>query len=442
LEAPRGEPTPWRGIAAVFAIAALVRAPLLPLHAYRWGGGTDTAEYKQWMAAIHEHGVLEIFRSTNTDYIGYHWVLWLLTLAWERLGDSYSDTARGLHLLIKAPPLLFDAGLFAAVYVVTRSLVDERREAGSATSRAAPLALAAGAVIALHPAVIYDSAVWGQIDALTAVAMLLPLFLVARKQHEAAGFVWGAGFVMKPQPIVIAPLLAVLAFDRGEWRALLRLTAGGLAAGLLVAAPWIAHGDLRRIGGIYKALVYEDLGRLSGNSWNLWWFRDVAADSRPGDRIIGGLPLTYRMAGTAMTGAAGGLALGYAWARPGLSRALVAGAYVVFAFYMFSTSSHDRYLYPLFALLLPVLVIDRRWLLMYTPLSVTFTLTLLISAPPSEGWAHGWLESPLSLAGAAVNLLLFAAFTAVVGKGVYHEIRAFAVGRRASGAATAETAAG
>ena len=74
MGAPRGGSTPWRGITAVFAIAAAVRAPLLPLHAYRWGGGTDTSEYKQWMAAIHEHGALEIFRSTNTDYAGYHGV--------------------------------------------------------------------------------------------------------------------------------------------------------------------------------------------------------------------------------------------------------------------------------------------------------------------------------------------------------------------------------
>ena len=161
-----GASTPWRGITAVVAIAAAVRAPLLPLHAYRWGGGTATSEYKQWMAAIHERGVLEVFRSTNTDYIGYHWVLWLLTLVWGRIGDSYSDTARGLHLLIKAPPLVFDAGLFAAVYVATQSLVRERNDLGG---RAGALALAAGAVIALHPAAVYDSAVWGQIDALTAL---------------------------------------------------------------------------------------------------------------------------------------------------------------------------------------------------------------------------------------------------------------------------------
>jgi hypothetical protein len=408
----------WTELTALLLVALLVRVPLLPLHAYRSGGGTDTSEYKGWMQALHEHGLLNIFRESNTDYIGYQWVLWILTLIWSPFGDSYSDTAPGLHLLIKAPPLLFEGGLIVAVYLATRMLMEQspgRKEPhGNSTS---PLPLIAAAIIAFHPASLYDAAVWGQIDAMTALVIAAAVLLIYRKMPVAAGFVWGVGFVMKPQPIVVAPLLAVLVFDRGNWKELLRLSGGGLAAGLLVAMPWILHGDLRRIGGIYEALVKEDMGRLSGNSWNIWWFFDLAGDARPGDRPLGGVPLTYRMTGTALTGLGTLLALAFAWKRPSLERALIAAAYSVFVFYMVSTSSHDRYLYPFFALLLPVLMLDRRWLWAYVPLSVTFTTSLILSAPPSEGWGHNWLESPLSLAGAALNVVIFGALTALLFRG-------------------------
>ncbi len=410
---------PWVELAALLFVALLVRLPLLPLHAYRWTGGTDTSEYKSWMQALHEHGLLNIFRVSNADYIGYQWVLWILTLIWAPIGNSYSDTAPGLHLLIKAPPLLFEAGLVIAVYVATRALLEQTpRRAGSSPGEPSRLPLIAAAIIAFHPASLYDAAVWGQIDALTALVILVAVLLIYRRMPLAAGFVWGVGFVMKPQPIVVAPLLAVLVFDRGDWRSLLRLSGGGLAAGLLVTMPWILHGDLRRIGGIYKALVNEDLGRLSGNSWNFWWLFDVGRNARPGDRLLEGVPVTYRMAGTALTGAGIALGLVYAWARPSLERALVAAAYSAFVFYMVSTSSHDRYLYPLFALLLPVLVLDRRWLWLYVPLSVTFTASLVISAPPSEGWAHDWLESPLTVMGACLNLAIFAGMTVALLRGL------------------------
>jgi hypothetical protein len=429
LKLVSGNKTPWLALGGLALIALLVRVPLLPLHAYRWGGGTDSSEYKGWMQVIHEHGILNIFRATQTDYVGYHWILWLLTLVYAPFGDSYSDTADGLHLLIKIPPLLFEAGLIAAVYIVTRSLVAEA-ERGERAPWLAPAtaAMVMAAVIALHPASLYDAAVWGQIDAATALGMLLAVFFVVRKQHLLAGAIWGVAFVIKPQPVVVAPLLAVLAFDRGDWRSLLKLAAGGLVAGFVMALPWVAHGDLRRIGGIYESLVKEDLGRLSGASWNFWWFRDLSGDYGPNDRIASGLPLTYRTAGTLLTGVFVLVALAFAWAKPSLERALIAAAYMVFAFWMFSTSSHDRYLYPLLALLLPVIASERRWLWLYVPLSITFTINIVVSAPPSEGWAHGVLESPFSLAIASVNLVLFGVYTAVLVRGL-HPLREFSLTR-------------
>ena len=44
------------------------------------------------MEHIHSGGVLNIFRTTNTDYVGYHWVLWLLTLVYEVMGGPYNSS--------------------------------------------------------------------------------------------------------------------------------------------------------------------------------------------------------------------------------------------------------------------------------------------------------------------------------------------------------------
>jgi hypothetical protein len=144
----------------------------------------------------------------------------------------------------------------------------------------------------------------------------------------------------------------------------------------------------------------------------------MAGDFAPNDRIVSGLPLVYRTAATLLTGVAVLLALAYAWSKPHLARALIAGAYIVFAFWMLSTSSHERYLYPLLALLLPVIAVDRRWIWLYVPLSITFMINLLIPAPPVEGWGHDVMESPFTVAIASVNCLLFAAYTVVLVRGL------------------------
>ncbi|HTE86196.1 MAG TPA: YfhO family protein, partial [Dehalococcoidia bacterium] len=405
----------WRSLGLLLVAATALRALLTPLYAYLPGDALDEYAWKRWMQAIHGHGILNIFQAARTDYVGYHWDLWLLSKVYDWFGSSYVEFppapgqayrpfAESLHLLLKVPPLVFDALLIVAVFAATLALTKRRG-----------LALIAASVIALQPAVIYDSAVWAQIDASITAAMLGAIVLIALGRPGWGWGLWALGFMIKPQPIVIAPLLAVLTFRTYGWRGLLR----GAAAGLLVAAavlgPWILHGDLDRIVGIYRFVFGGGFGaeRLSGSAWNLWWFWDLRLHALPTDTVFFNAPgfPTYHQVGLALSACAGALALVYLWRRPSLTGALIASAYVAFAFYMLPTSTHERYLFPFLAFLLPVAVMERRWLWIYLPASLAFFLNLVVFAPPIHNYSGRWLDSPLSIAVASVNALLFSAFT-------------------------------
>ena len=93
---------------------------------------------------------------------------------------------------------------------------------------------------------------------------------------------------------------------------------------------------------------------------------------------------------------------------------LIAAAYQAFAFYALPIASHERYLYPFIGLLLPVVFVDRRWLWLYAPISVTFFLNLFIVAPPVKSWADQWVYEDLGVITAAVHTAIFAAFSAVM----------------------------
>jgi hypothetical protein len=131
------------------------------------------------------------------------------------------------------------------------------------------------------------------------------------------------------------------------------------------------------------------------------------------------------------------LALAYAAARPGLRFALIAAAYQAFAFYALPIASHERYLYPFLALLLPVAVIDRRWLCLYVPVSATFFLNLVVVAPPIESLMDRWVYSIFGVWVAGVNMALFAGFTAVLAAGVIAAVRAARLARGQPHATTA-----
>ncbi|MHB8377587.1 MAG: hypothetical protein ACYDEB_11620, partial [Dehalococcoidia bacterium] len=290
-------------------------------------------------------------------------------------------------------------------------------------------AITAAAVIAFQPAVVYDSAVWAQTDAAVTAAMLGSLVLAARGRPATGWMVWALGFLLKPQPVIIVPVLVLVTLRGGGPRALGRSLAGAAAVAGAVLGPWVAHGDGGRIADVYHGLFLATYPRLSAGAWNLWWFWDLnAAHHSTLDAVPGMTFVTYRMAGGALSLAAAGVAFAYAWMRPGLRGALVAAAYLSFAFYVVPVSTHDRYLYPFFALLLPVVVIERRWLWLYAPASAVFFANLFCSAPPLRSLSAQLVDQPATQWLAGFNVAMFALFTLVLAWGALPRRRAIARG--------------
>jgi Gpi18-like mannosyltransferase len=395
-------------LATLILAGLAVRLALTPLYANLPDGLLDEGFWKHWMEIIDREGVLNIFRASDTDYVGYHWVLWALAGVYDVIGGPYTQTTPSLHILVKMPSIAFDVALILAVYYATAALVGDR-------SDAAHLPLISAAVIAFQPAVLYDSAVWAQTDSAITAAMLGAIVLAHSARPAWAGACYALGLAVKPHPVIVGPILLLALLRRGGVRAALVAGAAVLAVAAIIVGPWILHGDLARIIDVYQLLFSKDHSRLSELAWNVWWIFDYAADPRPGTQIAG--PLTFRMVGLALSAGATLLAVAYAAGTPGLRFALIAAAYQAFAFYALPIASHERYLYPFLAFLLPVAVIDRRWLWLYVPLSATFFLNLFVVAPPIAGLADRWVYNAFGPSIAVANMVMFAAFTVVLARG-------------------------
>ncbi|HYM15555.1 MAG TPA: hypothetical protein VEZ14_08340 [Dehalococcoidia bacterium] len=401
----------WRQLTLVLLVSLIARIPFVPLYAYLPDGSLDENDWKGWMQALHEHGFLNIFRTSDTNYVGYHWVLWPLSVVYGWFGGTYGHDGGALHVLVKAPIIGFDMLLICIVYAATAVLASEG-ESGDVTrvaARATHLALIAALVIALQPGAIYDSAIWPNTDSLATAAMLAAIVLAYQGRAGFAAGVWTFGFLMKPQPIVILPLLVLIACRRDGLRALVEASAAGAVVGLAMTGPWLLHGDFIRILHVYRLLFHDRAPVLSWSAWNIWRFWDATVHPAADSRAF--LFITYRSIGLALSAVAAVIALAYAWVRSDLRGALIAGAYLAFAFYMLPVTTHERYLFPILGLLLPVAMVERRWFWIYVPVSAIFFFNLLTAAPPIKSLDGTHIHDPLFLAGAAINVLIFAAYT-------------------------------
>lgn len=396
-----------RWLALIVVVAVALRLALLPTTAHLTDVFTDEFTFKRHIALIHERGLIETFRDTNTSYVFYHYTLWLLSLPYGWLGGSFDTSSSGLRVLVKIPPLLLDVGLVATVYAVARPIWPRERGIW------APLAVTA--VVAFHPVVVYDSAVWAQIDAVVAISALGAIAFAARRQPLAACAMLAFGLLNKPQPVIFVPIVAVLIWRNSGGRGLLRGAVAGLVVSVVPLLPWIIAGDGGRLVHVYRKLFSNNnnVTALTQNAWNLWWF--VPFDKVPQARdvltSIGGLDVSYQRFSLGLSMFAALLALAYAWRFATLRGGLVGAAYVAVAFYVLPTSTHERYMYPMVALLAPVLLVESRYRWVYAVLSMTLFANMFFVAPPVASWSRRWDDALLTHYVAGLNVLVFLAYS-------------------------------
>jgi hypothetical protein len=401
---------------ALLAIGVLVRLPFLP----RLGHGYDTDAYRVWMGAIQDYGLAAVFEHTDTDYVGYHYILWALGKAYGQPASQVTIRDKPLRVLLKLPGLAGDLLAASLVAVVVRETAGwHGRERNRWTRPMGPArlnltaadvaGLTAAALFLLHPAVLYAGSYWGQQDSLVAFFMLLPCWLAWQRAPAWAGAALAVGVLIKPQPLMLGPLLAWVVWRRSAWPGLLR---GGLAGAAVLAvghAYFLVHGNAERILRIYAFQLTQN-EHLSFAAYNLWWPFERLGGARPESVIVsvGGLALTYGMIAVVLV--VGVLALTWvALRRDDAVGLLLAAGYFAAGYYLVAAGGHERYGLPVLIFLVPALAFTPRlrWPLLL--FSAAIMLNLLLGLPLDRRWRQGdpvWLSIAVSgLAAIAVAAL-------------------------------------
>ena len=175
---------------------------------------------------------------------------------------------------------------------------------------------------------------------------------------------------------------------------------------------------------IYQRL-FETGDQISVSAWNGWWatYR-LRGGVKPTDVVpgLGGLTVGG-LASSLLVTAWGVLVIALGW-RPTVRQALLGGAFLAFTFFMLPMKMHERYLFPVFALLAPIAILERRWLAMYALLSLTFLLNLYsvfpLPAPADIASGRQYLVQPIDVAVSAANVVLYVVFTVLLVSGAQH----------------------
>lgn len=392
-------------MAVVGLIGRLVLAYKLPGHS------TDMFNFQSWATHSFEVGLDKFY---SEDYYADYpplYIYVLYSIGWLQSVNGLEVTAGTSYLLLRIPSIVSELVLAWIVYRLTEKYQDR----GSA--------LILSSLILLNPAIVMNSAVWGQIDSLQVLMMIGIIWLLAERRLVQASVLFMLAFLVKLQAVMIVPLLLfayVYEIVKGEnrWRSIGQVAlsiVGMLVVWLVVSMPFGIAGDLNWL--IDKSLssvgLYEYASLNALNIYSLVGLNwvDVASYSFLG---LGLSTWGYIFVCIICVWAA------YLfWKRPTKWYLFAIGALIIAAVYSVVHGMHERYAYPVPFFLLFAYILSRdRHLLDCCVLS--FATVLLAEALSMYCYPDAIPQALLATC-SVLTLIVYGYVTYVVSKLAFHE---------------------
>lgn len=398
----------WRTLGLlvlIIAVGAVIRLILISDPGYP----LDVVTSQQWAEKGARYGLGHIYDSRYPGWVPDYppFSLFLYTGVGYVTHALTGSFAHGpvFHALVKMPAILADLATTVLLFFVVREIGGVRR------------ALAAASIYIFLPAVWFDSAIWGQSDAIYTLMICGALVCIAKGRFALFGSLVALAFATKFQSIIFAPLFVpfVLRNRRDLFTAVAAFSI--TAAGILL--PFFLTSSLPSVFASYGHAVGA-YTTLSQNAYNIWWsFFGGAADTvRDTETIFG---ISYRHWGISILVVVTFITTWRLWlAREDKGASLMlslftAAAILALVFFEFSTEMHERYLFPFMAFALPWAFESRRAAAQYAAISLIFFLNLLSVVP-----VHHFVLSIIFRRLPAIDVflasaLLFLTFAAVPG---------------------------
>ncbi|HWL92208.1 MAG TPA: hypothetical protein VNT79_01625 [Phycisphaerae bacterium] len=308
-----------------------------------------------------------------------------------RFRNSQDLACRRAWVLYKWPAVLADAAIAAllCVWIGRRA----RRAAG----------LTAGLLAALSPPLIFNSAVWGQVDSVFMLPMLISLERALSGRVVATAFWAALAILIKAQAIMLAPLwLAVGIVQAGRnWKTWLMVLAAAAAPTVLVLLPFY-----KTIDGLLAAYTHASFQYpyTHMNGFSGWFIVHPLVSPQMG-RISEAYVSDLHMLGYGVTArVAGMIAVVISWITiivflirrrcdgPSLRWA---AKLLPLVFFCFSTQMHERYILPAIGLWLWAYARGGHWRACFALISIAafFNVLWAWAGYGEMWWTNFWYDA-------------------------------------------------
>lgn len=351
------------------------------------GHPSDLNLFKSW-ATTASNSLLQVYsNSRSSDYPPlYMYVLFLI-------GKLASISAVNPYytLLLKLPSIAAD--LLSALIIYRLSIKHFSLE----------ISMLLSAFYIFNPAVIVNSAVWGQVDSLFTLIVITSVFLLEKEKVGLSAVMFTAAVLMKPQGIIFLPVLFFELVRNKKLKNFLKAAAAAIITTLVIIFPFSINKGFTWIFKLYSSTVGE-YPYASVNAFN--FFSLIGKNYVKDSAMLFGISYhNWGMIFIVMITA-------FSWFiyikgndrafAPAIMLVQIAGVFT------FSASMHERYLFPAAALAILAFIYlrDKRFLLLCLGFSTTIFINTYYVLYETMKGVNSIAYGPVLVITSLMNVLL------------------------------------
>ncbi len=330
----------------------------------------DFQIWMNWGQQISDVGFSNFYDRYWCDYMpGYLYVLWIL--------DNLHKTFHWIpvDILFKLPANFADFGISILIFFALRGITTLKN------------AMIASVVYLFNPASLSNSTFWGQVDSFHALPILFSVLMGLRQRFILSGVFAALAFMIKPQSIVVFPVIGFLAirpiigtnkkFALKPFLPSILLVAAIILTSSILTIPFI-WDDIDSLSYMLTGPVdlvrerfetaYGQYNSASLNAFNFWG----AVAMWQSDEITF-LWLSYRTWGTLIFFTLYALIMGLLFRFALVKREEDGSVFeyvifeaitlILFSLFLFVTRAHERHLLP--AIVFFTIIAYKSWILWY-----------------------------------------------------------------------------
>ncbi|MDP2671948.1 MAG: hypothetical protein Q8O68_00370 [Candidatus Daviesbacteria bacterium] len=315
----------------------LIRLSLIFLPGFK----IDVDTWFGWAIRLNQVGFVNFYSDQIwTNYTpGYLYILY--ALGWIK--NLLSLDNQSFYLILKLPAILAEVFLGFIIYklIAKKSLFWAK--------------IALGLLI-LNPAVIFNSSVWGQIEGLLTLSLIISVIFLYQQKLILSSIFFAISLLIKPQAVLLIPVFIFYFFSNFSLRNILKFMAVSIATIFIFSFPFFVNNPLFGPINLFSKMI-SDYSYTSAFAYNLWgvigfWITDSQEF----------INVTYRNLGFILV-LIYWIIIGYFYYRKKISFFILA-TLAALSFYFLPTRVHDRYLYPALIFLIISVTLFRSYLLL------------------------------------------------------------------------------